>query len=95
MYVSTVAERKNVAWPSGLYAECDLDNREVENYACVTRAPEGFRDRTPVGRRAPRRRRDVVANACGGRDASARAEIRTEPAETYRSSRHLCRTPRE
>jgi glutaconate CoA-transferase subunit A len=42
MYVSAVAEFKNAAWPSSLYAECDLDDREVENYAGVTRTPEGF-----------------------------------------------------
>ena len=43
MYVSAIAEYRNAAWPTGLYAEYKLDAREVENYARAARTPEGFR----------------------------------------------------
>lgn len=42
MYVSAVAEYRNAAWPTGLYAEYELDAREVEKYARAARTPEGF-----------------------------------------------------
>lgn len=42
MYVTAVAEFKNAAWPTGLFAEYELDAREVENYARSARTPEGF-----------------------------------------------------
>lgn len=43
MYVSAVAQYKNAAWPTGLYAEYEFDAREVESYARAARTPEGFR----------------------------------------------------
>jgi glutaconate CoA-transferase subunit A len=42
MYVSAVAEFKNAAWPTGLYAEYEVDDREVQDYAQAARTPEGF-----------------------------------------------------
>lgn len=42
MYVTAVAEYRNAAWPTGLYAEYELDAREVEDYARAARTPEGF-----------------------------------------------------
>jgi glutaconate CoA-transferase subunit A len=42
MYITAVAEYRNAAWPTGLYAEYELDAREVETYARAARTPEGF-----------------------------------------------------
>jgi len=44
MYVGAVAEFKNGAWPSGLFAEYLPDNAELARYAQCARSVEGLQD---------------------------------------------------
>ena len=44
MYVTAVAELKNGAWPTGLYAEYPPDNAEIARYAQLARSEHGLHD---------------------------------------------------
>jgi glutaconate CoA-transferase, subunit A len=44
MYVTAIAELKNGAWPTGLYAEYPSDDIEVAQYARSARTREGFQE---------------------------------------------------
>ncbi|HMN71118.1 MAG TPA: CoA-transferase [Rhodoblastus sp.] len=44
MYVNAIAELKNGAWPTGLYAEYPPDNAEIARYAQLARSEQGLQE---------------------------------------------------
>lgn len=44
MYVTALAELKNGAWPTGLFAEYPPDNAEIARYAQLAKSEQGFRE---------------------------------------------------
>lgn len=44
MYVTAIAELKNGAWPTGLYAEYSPDNAEIARYAQLAKSEQGLRE---------------------------------------------------